>query len=93
MNLPKDKGLHFTVCACSTLCVAQAVLVVCSSLTWSCVVGTAFTAGLAPGKEYGDKNATGNHWCWWDLLADALGILVAVGIMATCVMAVKYWLL
>lgn len=32
--------------------------------------------GLAVGKEYGDKNASGNHWCWWDLLADLAGIAV-----------------
>lgn len=32
--------------------------------------------GLALGKEYGDKHATGNHWCWWDIAADALGAAV-----------------
>lgn len=31
--------------------------------------------GLAIGKEYGDRNAIGNHWCWWDVMYDALGIL------------------
>ena len=32
--------------------------------------------GLAIGKEYGDAHATGNHWCWWDLLADSIGIAI-----------------
>ncbi len=32
--------------------------------------------GAALGKEYGDKGAPGNHWCWWDLLADGAGALV-----------------
>lgn len=31
-------------------------------------------AGMAIGKEYGDEKASGNHWCWWDLLADFIGI-------------------
>lgn len=31
-------------------------------------------AGMAIGKEYGDGKAPGNHWCWWDLLADFIGI-------------------
>lgn len=30
--------------------------------------------GMAIGKEYGDGKASGNHWCWWDLLADFIGI-------------------
>lgn len=33
-------------------------------------------AGMAIGKEYGDGKASGNHWCWWDLLADFIGIAV-----------------
>lgn len=34
--------------------------------------------GLSFGKEYGDKRASGNHWCWWDIAADAAGIALAV---------------
>lgn len=32
--------------------------------------------GASLGKEYGDKNAAGNHWCWLDLAADGIGILI-----------------
>lgn len=32
--------------------------------------------GAALGKEYGDYKAKGNHWCWWDLLADGIGTLI-----------------
>lgn len=39
-------------------------------------LSTELAAGLALGKEYGDRNAVGNHWCWWDILADSLGIIV-----------------
>ena len=34
-----------------------------------------FSLGLALGKEYGDSKALGNHWCWWDILADAFGLV------------------
>ena len=30
--------------------------------------------GAALGKEYGDMRARGNHWCWKDVAADAIGI-------------------
>lgn len=34
----------------------------------------ALAAALA--KEYGDSKAHGNHWCWWDLLADFIGTIL-----------------
>ena len=34
-----------------------------------------FSLGLALGKEYGDSKAPGNHWCWWDIFADAIGLV------------------
>lgn len=37
---------------------------------------TEFAIGAALGKEYGDKTAIGNHWCWLDLIADFIGILI-----------------
>jgi uncharacterized protein YfiM (DUF2279 family) len=37
-------------------------------------------AGLAIGKEYGDSKAYGNHWDWYDILADALGIALGMAI-------------
>ena len=40
------------------------------------VINPWLAVGLAIGKEYGDSRASGNHWCWWDLLADAIGICV-----------------
>lgn len=32
--------------------------------------------GLALGKEYGDYKAHNNHWCWYDIIADLLGIII-----------------
>lgn len=46
------------------------------------IINPFFSAGLAIGKEYGDKNATGNHWCWMDLLADGIGIVIGTVIHA-----------
>lgn len=40
------------------------------------ILSPMFALGLAIGKEYGDSKATGNHWCWMDLLADLLGTLI-----------------
>ena len=37
--------------------------------------GASFAAGAAITKEYFDKQV-GGHWCWWDLLADLIGIIV-----------------
>lgn len=38
--------------------------------------------GLALGKEYGDSKAVGNKWDWFDILADALGIIL--GLLIRC---------
>lgn len=81
MIIPKDKVLHFSVCLMVALATSSAAWLTSDSLMQGCNIGIALTAGLALGKEYGDKNATGNHWCWWDLLADLVGILVAVGLL------------
>jgi len=42
----------------------------------SAIIHPMLSVGLAFGKEYGDSNAQGNHWCWMDLLADGAGCAV-----------------
>jgi len=64
-----DKLLHFGVCAISTFAISLV----------SPTAGVSFTLGLALGKEYGDSKAVGNSWDWWDLMADAIGIVVGTG--------------
>jgi len=66
MKIGKDKIKHFAVC--------------CAIVVLLGAPGVWFAGGLALGKEYGDKNAAGNHWCWWDLLFDALGIAAGYGV-------------
>lgn len=78
MKIQKDKIQHFCVCLMATLVFSCAAWLTSDSLQLGCAVGISLSAGLALGKEYGDKNATGNHGCWWDLLADLCGILVGV---------------
>ena len=39
------------------------------------IISPMFSLGLALGKEYGDSKAPGNHWCWWDILADVIGLV------------------
>lgn len=46
----------------------------------------AITAAIT--KEYADSNAKGNHWCWWDLVADAVGIAIGTAIR---VLIIKRW--
>lgn len=78
MKIGKDKVQHFGVCLITTLVMSCAAWLTSDNLQMGCAIGISLSAGLALGKEYGDKNATGNHWCWWDLLADLCGILVGV---------------
>lgn len=42
------------------------------------ILSPMLAVGLAIGKEYGDKRAKVNHWCWWDIAADAAGVALAV---------------
>ena len=38
-------------------------------------------AGLGFGKEYGDSKASGNHWDWWDIVADAAGVAIGMTVI------------
>jgi len=72
----KDKFLHAIVCFGATviICIATCYLGKASAI----ISGALFALGLGLGKEYGDSKAKGNHWDWWDILADVVGIGLAV---------------
>ena len=77
MSIGKDKFLHMGVCFLST------IIVFCVSYfifgKWpSLVCGGLFSLGLGIGKEYGDSKAKGNKWDWFDIIADLIGIILAL---------------
>lgn len=47
--------------------------------------------GLAIGKEYGDKYNAKSHWCWNDLYADGIGIVIGT-ILHYCMLQLLHML-
>lgn len=47
------------------------------------------TMGVGFMKEVYDRGKKGNHFCWWDLLADAVGC--AVGALVAMWVGVANW--
>ena len=41
-------------------------------------LGIGLAVGLSLGKEYGDSKAPCNKWDWYDILADAIGIVTGL---------------
>jgi len=78
MKVQKDKLQHFAVCAIAALVSASIVGAMSENEFAGAAFGFAMAMGLGIGKEYGDSKAAGNKWCWWDILADALGAIVGV---------------
>ncbi len=71
-----DKLLHFMACFFATVSVT---LCTCAlGMLPSFLCGGLFALGLGLGKEYGDSKASGNKWSWADIVADVLGIAVAL---------------
>lgn len=83
-----DYILHFGVCSLSTSIIGLiSFLVVNHFLGYTpalvaSLFGAVFALGLGVGKESGDRNNPNSGWSWWDLLADALGIVVGLLVLA-----------
>ena len=76
MKIGTDKILHAVVCFFATAVVGCACFWLGEAGSILC--GVFFALGLGIGKEYGDSKASGNKWDWFDILADVVGIVVAV---------------
>ena len=64
----KDKLLHFIV-----------NLIVVLSIGWiNLPLAIGLAVGLSVGREYGDSKAPDNKWDWYDILADAIGIVIGL---------------
>lgn len=63
-HIDKNSLKHFSVCFILSLIGAYGICI---------AIGAALT------KEWYDKKSYG-HWCWWDILFDALGCAVGIGI-------------
>lgn len=66
-----DKVLHFETCF--IVCIGLSLL--------HPVIGVLVAATTGFTKELYDSYGTGNGWCWYDIAADALGIIAALLIM------------
>ena len=68
IGVQSDKVLHFLVC-----------FVVTFALSWvNVIIAIIFALILSFYKEFMDMNEKGNYWSWGDILADSLGILIAI---------------
>ncbi|MEG0560014.1 MAG: hypothetical protein RRY02_09890 [Muribaculaceae bacterium] len=74
MKIEKDKYVHGVVCmACA---IGVGLIFAWYSVMVAMAAGFIASMCLGLGKEYGDMHSTGNHWCWGDILADAIGAIV-----------------
>ena len=79
MSIGNDKFLHAGVCFGFTILVSLATFWL--GQLGSIMCGSLFSLGLGIGKEYGDSKAVGNKFDIWDIVADVVGIGLAVVIL------------
>lgn len=79
MKIGKDKIMHSVVCFFATAIGSIATFWLGETASLFC--GGLFALGLGLGKEYGDSKASGNKWDNSDIVADVVGIAIAVGIL------------
>lgn len=54
------------------------VMLIAGSINIRIGLAVGLAVGLSLGKEYGDSKAPGNKWDWYDILADAIGIVIGL---------------
>jgi len=80
MAIRKDHWLHFVACLFITL-VGFYVFGLGLNWPWNLVLSGILALGIGIGKEIGDAMNPGNKFDVTDLIADLVGIAVAVGIV------------
>lgn len=71
--IPRDKKIHFSVCAVIALVVSVVLGIIGDATVYATLSGFIAAMGTGVGKEVGDYYAPGNKWDWTDIAADAIG--------------------
>ncbi len=76
-----DKKLHAFVCFCIAAIVGALAAHIPPHKEWLAML-MAFTVAVVVGlwKEIRDRKQKGNHFCWWDFIADIIGALLGSGV-------------
>ncbi len=69
LSAKADKMMHFT---------ASMIIALYASIVMPIAVAAILALAVGLAKEWYDSRQEGNHWCWWDIAADASGIIVAI---------------
>ena len=90
--IPRDKRLHFGVCAVAAAMLAVLFLVLGMVLLHAAAAAFVGALLLGAGKEYGDRVAEGNRWDWLDIAADAAGALTgSVAVIIIALLSAQPW--
>lgn len=92
MRVAKDKIQHFIVNMLVSYATAIVVYIYTTDLVCAAIAGFFHAAGMSTGKEYGDSKAVGNHWCWWDILANFMGNIFGLILYSVTIYIIKIWI-
>lgn len=76
-----DKLYHFTACLLITLVWGVITCITTSAIAPILISAVGAGLGAGFGKEYGDLVAKDNTWDWKDIIADIIGVAVAILIL------------
>lgn len=91
MKIAKDKILHFSVNLIASYVIAIIVYIYTGNVMCAGNSGYFCAVGMSIGKEYGDSKVAGNHWCWWDILADFIGNILGVILFNITIYLIRIW--
>lgn len=85
--IPTDKLLHGSL-ACIIFLTSYDILHHTTNLSflWNTVIAAAITIVLFILKEVYDLHQKGNHFCFYDVLADTIGLIYGLTLLITIVL-------